>query len=260
MKLKVFGCSGSKLPGHELTSFLINRHILLDAGSVAGALEIEDQAKITDVLITHAHLDHTKDILFLADNLIEFVAQEKHEPLKIRGAEQVLESISRYLLNDVIWPDFTVLPHENPVLAFEPLAPGEPQGLGDLSVIAFPVKHATCAFGYVIYGQNPAEHVAVTGDTGHDGGWTEFINNMPFPITNLIVETSFPNELEDIAKVSRHMTPKLLRKKLDKLKIKPKLYITHIKAVFAARIQEQLQTELAGYTYHLLRKGDLLDF
>ena len=83
MKLRVLGCSGSDLPGHHLTSFLINERILLDAGSVTSTLGLDEQAAITDICVTHPHLDHIKDILFLADNLIEFFGQNPRPPVNV---------------------------------------------------------------------------------------------------------------------------------------------------------------------------------
>ncbi|PJC70824.1 MAG: MBL fold metallo-hydrolase, partial [Zetaproteobacteria bacterium CG_4_8_14_3_um_filter_59_5] len=68
MKIKVLGCYGGQLLGFHLTSFLINDSILLDAGSPTEALDLEDQFAIRHIFISHTHLDHIKDIAFLADN------------------------------------------------------------------------------------------------------------------------------------------------------------------------------------------------
>ena len=59
MKLKVLGCYGGNIPGHGMTSLLLNDTVALDAGWVSGALSLRDQEKVKDIFISHSHLDHT---------------------------------------------------------------------------------------------------------------------------------------------------------------------------------------------------------
>lgn len=253
MNLRVLGCSGSDLPGHNLTSFLVNDTILLDAGSVTSSLDLAAQAKLEHIFVTHSHLDHIKDILFLADNLIEFFATKSRPPLQIHGLPEVLDAIATHLLNDTIWPDFTVIPQDSPVLTYAPMTPGIPVGIGNISVAASPVNHAKAASGFVLWTDDGAHNLAYTGDTGPCDAWWEYCNNLPFPLKNLITEASFPSAMETLALASRHMTPKLLREALDKLTGNPDIYIYHMKAPFSAQIQEELSEALAGRAYHLLR-------
>ncbi len=260
MKLRVLGCSGSDMPGRHVTSFLVNGSILLDAGTVTSALELEEQKRITDILITHAHLDHIKDIPFLADNLIECFLERKRPPVILRALPEVLQSIGDHILNGVIWPDFTAIPASSPVLAHRPVEPKTPFKLGGLNVAACPVDHATCAAGYVLWSDDGAETLAYTGDTGGNGQMWAFINSLPVRINNLITEAGFPNAMEDLAVASRHMTPRLLRKQLERLEYKPNIYIYHLKASFSEQIQEELRKDLAGYNCHLLREKESLDF
>lgn len=260
MKLRVLGCSGSDLPGHHLTSFLLNDHILLDAGSVTSNLALDEQAEITDIFVTHPHLDHIKDILFLADNLIEFFGQHARPPVNIRGLPDVLEAISTHLLNDTIWPDFTVIPASSPVLTYMPMNPRAIVNVGGLSFAACPVNHAKRASGFVAWGQEEGEALAYTGDTGPSPEWWDYLAAMPVPVKNIITEASFPNHLEELAAISKHLTPKLLRRELERLPYRPKVYIYHMKAPFSEQIQEELHLAMEGYSYHLLREGETFDF
>ena len=261
MLLHVLGCSGSDLPGYNLTSFLINKTVLLDAGSVTSAMPLAEQAVIQEILVTHAHLDHIKDILFLADNLIELVARNEHGVVRIRGLAPVLESIRTHLLNDTIWPDFTILPNfANPVLKYSPLEPGTWEDVAGLQATTFPVNHAKAASGFVLRDPNDGSHFAFTGDTGPTHDWWTFLNSLPFALENLIIEASFPDEMEELALLSKHLTPKLLRAELDKLRHQPKIFISHMKSTFSTQIQEQLHQALDGYTYHLLRDGEEILF
>lgn len=261
MRFHVLGCSGSDLPGYNLTSFLINDTILLDAGSITSSLSLAEQSDIKEIFVTHAHLDHIKDILFLADNLIELVARDVHGPVRIRGLKPVLDSIQDHLLNDTIWPDFTVLPGStNPVLVHFPLEPGVWEDSVGLKVATFPVNHAQAASGYVFQDPTTGSNFAFTGDTGPTLDWWDFLNSLPFALEHLIIEASFPNAMEELALLSKHLTPRLLRRELEKLQSRPKLYISHMKSPFSTEIQEQLQQDLEGYSYHLLRDGEDIDF
>ena len=68
MLFEVLGCHGGSVPHRRLPSFLINGHLLLEAGSVTSALPLGAQAGIEHVLLSHAHLDHTVGLAFLVDN------------------------------------------------------------------------------------------------------------------------------------------------------------------------------------------------
>ena len=106
MKIRVLGCHGSEPRDRQATAFLVNDSVLLDAGTVTSVLTLEEQKKIRAVLITHSHLDHTKDILFLADNVIG----ENITSIEVISIPEVLDILKCHLLNDKIWPDFTTLP------------------------------------------------------------------------------------------------------------------------------------------------------
>ncbi|MFU2208099.1 MBL fold metallo-hydrolase [Solidesulfovibrio sp. C21] len=258
MNLRVLGCSGSDLPGHNLTSFLVNGTVLLDAGTVTSALDLAAQARIEHIFVSHAHLDHIKDILFLADNLIEFFAGKKRPPLQIHGLPEVLDAIAAHLLNDTIWPDFTVIPENSPVLTYAPMTPGEPVVIDGLTVATHPVNHAKAASGYVLWEDGGAKNLAYTGDTGPCDAWWRFCDALPFPLRHLITEASFPSDMEALATASKHLTPRLLHAELAKLHANPEVHIYHMKAPFAAQIEDELERELAGHSYHLLREHDCI--
>ena len=259
MKLRVLGCSGSDLPGHNLTSFCVNDTILLDAGSVTSSLDLAAQARLEHIFVSHSHLDHIKDILFLADNLIEFFVAGSRAPVAIHGLPEVLDAISTHLLNDTIWPDFTVIPTDSPVLTYAPMTPGVPVVIGDVSVAAYPVNHAKAASGFVLWQDDGARNLAYTGDTGPCDAFWKAMDALPFALKNLITEASFPSSMEALAAASKHLTPKLLRAELDKLRARPDIFIYHLKAPFAAVIVDELARELADYHYRLLREHDCID-
>ncbi|NTW17790.1 MAG: MBL fold metallo-hydrolase, partial [Syntrophaceae bacterium] len=68
MNIRVLGCHGSQLPNYNTTCFLIGQNTLVDAGAITSVLSLREQQKIDYVFVTHAHLDHIRDLMFLADN------------------------------------------------------------------------------------------------------------------------------------------------------------------------------------------------
>ena len=139
------------------------------------------------------------------------------------------------------------------------MTPGVPVTVGDISVTTWPVNHAQAASGFVLWRDGGAQNLAYTGDTGVCDDWWRYCDSLPFALKHLITEASFPSDLEALAAVSKHLTPKLLRAELAKLRSKPDIHIYHMKAPFAPQIQEELRHELADHTYRLLREKECLD-
>jgi ribonuclease BN (tRNA processing enzyme) len=69
MDIRVSGCHGSQLPGYNVTGFLLDGTIMVDGGTITSVLSMEEQININSILVTHAHLDHVRDIMLLVDNL-----------------------------------------------------------------------------------------------------------------------------------------------------------------------------------------------
>lgn len=103
MDTRVLGSDGSTIPGHHTNSLLVNGSLLIDAGTVTSILTLEEQAAVTDVVITHAHLDHVVDLAFLVDNGFA----RRRTSFRVWAPQQVLDTLHSHLFNDLIWPDFT---------------------------------------------------------------------------------------------------------------------------------------------------------
>jgi len=67
MELRILGCHGGETPKHKTSSFLLDGRVGLDAGAVTSMLTLEEQKKIDACLVSHAHLDHIKDLATLAE-------------------------------------------------------------------------------------------------------------------------------------------------------------------------------------------------
>ena len=74
-----------------------------------------------------------------------------------------------------------------------------------------------------------------------------------------MVEVSFPDQLEELALMTGHLTPALLAKELAKLsKLPPRILITHLKPQYYDGIRVQLEAlPMPGIA--LLSEGDVYD-
>lgn len=255
MKVKVLGCSGSEAIGHNPPGFLVNDAVMLDAGTITSALTIEAQSRITDVFISHSHLDHLKSLLFLADNVIGRIRR----PVAIRSIPPVLDAIAKHLMNDVIWPDFTRIPTaRNPVLAYKPLRAGAAVTAAGLRVKAVPMNHPVPAVGFLVSDGKSA--LLYTADTGpNEAIWKEAAKAKN--LRAIIVDTSFPNMLDAIADVSGHFTPAQLHRDLTKARVPNSvpIYIYHIKPVHQKKVIGELRA-LGRKNVRVLQEGKTYRF
>jgi ribonuclease BN (tRNA processing enzyme) len=235
MKLRVLGCYGGNTPECGMTSFLVNDTVCLDAGFASGALSLREQVKVKDVVISHSHLDHTCSLPFLIDN--NFSAPGFS--LRIYAIREVIASMKSHLFNNHTWPDFTCLPNDlTPVLKLVEVPEEQPFKVNGLSIRAVRVSHIVPTTGFVV--EDRAGVVAYSSDTAPTDRFWEVVNRTR-GLKAVIVETSFPNELQDLANVSGHLTPQTLHMELRKLKRDVAVYLYGAKPRHLARIRAQVR-------------------
>ncbi len=257
MEIRVLGCHGSQLPGYGLTGFLLDKTTLLDAGAVTSILTLEEQARIDHILITHAHLDHIRELASLADNLCYL---KRDYPLTVVSTPQVIESLRVHIFNGVIWPDFSLIPSaEKPVIQFMAIRPGERMGLGHLNVTAIPVHHTVETVAYVVEAETDGSPVVAVfvGDTGPtEEIWR--VAGRGQDIRAIFVETSLPGEMTDLAELTGHLTPAGLAGELKKLgAYHPHIYLYHMKIQYRTEIQQEI-TLLGDNNVHVLEDGQVI--
>jgi len=253
MKIRVLGCSGAEFPERNHTGFLLDDEILFDAGSLTNVLDEREQLKIRHIFITHAHLDHIRGIPFLADN---FIIRNWNHTVNILSIPPVLKTVKLSLLNRSVWPDMTVIPSpKNPVLNLVPLELNRSIKVNDYSITPYKVKHSVPAVGYLVEGPKNKSFF-YTGDTGPSEMLWKKIGDKP--ISCLIIESSFPNRMDELAIKTGHLTPRLLQKELLKMKNMPeKIFITHLKPQVFKVIKRELEgLKIKNLT--LLREGELI--
>lgn len=235
MKIQVLGGHGGLAKGCLTTSFLIDDVLLVDAGAVAGSLSIEDQAKIEYILISHCHLDHTKDLAFISDNCFGL----KDHPIVIYTHPTVKKIIKDHLLNDILWPDFTVLPTpEKPTLKICDLNEEVRTRIGDYTITGIKVNHAFDAMGFVI--EKGDTTVLFTSDTGPTDRIWEIAKETK-NLKAIFTEVSFPNFLSFVAEISQHHTPSSIDEEIKKMPKDIPIILTHFKPHYREEILKEIE-------------------
>lgn len=245
MKIRILGSCGSDLaypgnlsrPACKSVGFLIDDEILIDAGTAASALTFDEQKRLKHVLLSHFHFDHIKELPPLADNLIG----ENQHALAITAIPEVLQGLRQYIFNNVIFPDFFNLSYKSaPVLQEHPLEVGEVNRIGHLKVTPVAVNHLVPTVGFIIEDDRSAW--IYSGDTHSTEKIWEIAAGLPH-LKAAFIETSFPDEMHELAEESKHLTPTLLNKEYRKIgKPDLPLYVYHLKPSHKHRIISQLKT------------------
>jgi len=249
MKLRVLGSAGAEFPDFRPPAFLIDDSLLLDAGTIGAVLTEDEQWNLQHIFITHSHLDHIRGITALADNII--IKNLRHT-VAVYSTDEVISAMQLHLFNNVIWPDFTKIPSSDaPVLSFVPITPEQEMVVAGYAIRAVPVDHTVPAVGYIV--KSAGTTLAYTGDTGP----TERFWHYASGVDALIVEVSFPNTMESLALLTKHLTCSLMRKELAKMTTMPKkILITHPKPQYYDTIRREI-AELGLSQIELLHDGSV---
>lgn len=235
MKIRVLGAYGAEGLAQRPSAFLVDDRILVDAGTVTGALSVAEQLEVEHVLVSHAHLDHIAGLAFLTETL---ACAPAARPVTVAGVEPVVQALRTSVFNNVVWPDFAQIPSPTaPVLKYRSLVEGAEQRLGELWVTPVGVSHSVPATGFIIH--DGARGFIYSGDTGP----TQALWAAARGLTGLravILECAFPNRLRALADTARHLTPELVRRELDKLPPGVPVWIFHLKPQFQQEITEEL--------------------
>lgn len=238
MEVKFLGAHGGNTNTSNLTCFLVDDCLTLDAGCLTQCLTLEQQYSITDVVVTHSHLDHTLCLPFLVDNLFD----KTEAPLRIWAGAKVIDALKKHIFNEVVWPDFTLLPSpERPMIEFKLVEPEKAFHIKHLRIMAVPVNHVVPCFGYLVESTRDHSCVLFTSDTCNtDRIWE--IANRKDNLKAVVVDCSFPNHMEELAVNSGHLTPALLAKDLAKLKKNCQILIYHMKPMFQQIVLQELKS------------------
>lgn len=229
-----FGPSAAGDHCQYLTTCIVNGTIALDAGCLGFLYKPEDQARVGHLFLTHTHLDHIASLPVYLENVYDL----RKEPPVVYASQAVLDVLQRDLFNDRIWPDFVALSRQiRPFLRLVAFEPGQTITVDRVQVTAVAVHHVVPTVGYLI--TEGRSTVAYIPDTGP----TEEIWKLAAARPNLsaiIIETTFPDEMDWLARQSAHLTPAMLNTELAKLGRNVPTYIMHLKARYREPVRNQL--------------------
>jgi cAMP phosphodiesterase len=249
--LRVIGCHGGETPRHRTSAFVVDDRIAIDAGSLTSGMELKAQCALEAALVSHAHLDHIRDLATIADNR----SQNGCPPLVVAGTKQTIAILKKHFFNNLLWPDFSRIPSAaKPAIEYLVLKPEVRTTVAGYGVRAIMVSHTieTCAF--IVESKDGV--LAYSGDTGPtDRLWSML--NATENLKALLMEVSFPNEQQRLATVSGHHTPQTLGVDMKKYKAPKDLptLLYHIKPSFQAKVEKECG-RLKGMNLTLLELGD----
>ncbi|MGV7228696.1 MAG: MBL fold metallo-hydrolase [Nitrospirales bacterium] len=244
MKIRVLGSHGSDLllktpDGPRIcrsVGFLVNDELMVDAGTLASGLTLEEQQGVKHILLSHLHLDHIKGIPPLVDNLSGLVDHQ----VVVASLPSVVDGLKKHVFNDLVFPNFFDLQGpRSSVLRAQGLEAGKEVSVSaGVSVTPIPVNHTVETVGFVIRDDSAAW--IYSGDTHH----TEEIWKVAAQTPNLkgvFIEVSFPDSMMDIAIQSKHLTPTLLAKEYRKIgKPDLPLFVYHMKPTVRDQIIQEI--------------------
>ncbi len=249
--IKILGAYGGKGIEFGNTCLQVNQNTVIDAGNILKALG-DNAANIDNIFVSHSHLDHITDIPFLIDIFFE----KRDKPIIIYALEETINHLNDFIFNTHIWPNFceiNLMRHNEKAIQFVILEFGKEIELEDGTKIrAIENNHTTSSCGFVI--SKNGNSSLFTSDTYKcDRIWEEVNNDKK--IKSVIIEVSFPSRFDELAKLSKHLTPKLLKKELQLLKRDDvRVFINHIKPCYKEEIVKEVdELDL------LLNKGKVLE-
>lgn len=243
--IKILGSLGTKTVGNGTTCIQVSEKVLIDAGNIINGLA-EKAKKIEHIFLTHSHIDHILDLPFLIDL---YFADQKHT-LQIYALQETIDSVKKHLFNFEIYPDFSQINLPNlpyKAIKFHTIEWDRTYSIDGITLSPVKTNHTVMSCGYLI--TKNSKGILFTSDTYINDTIWNLLNKNP-NITTLITDVSFPSKMEDLARDSKHYTPKVLSQELLKLKRDDiTIYLMHFKPNYMDILMKEIEA------YDLLKNG-----
>ncbi len=266
MQIEVIGCYGSAAKNKYLSTYLLkdeSGYIALDAGSLCNILD-EKQLLIHSAIITHAHLDHWRDLPILAYNQAMPQNVVNLPGFTVYGTGNVLSAINSDGFAGKSWVDFPQIEIDGrKIVSFKPVEIENTFQIGKYKFTAFEVSHPVCkesgAVSYLIEDDHSA--VLYTGDMDFAGKdfWKSFQGNEK--LKAVIIECSYPNRFEETCAIPfHHLTPQMLSEQFSLLNRNDvTFYATH----FFPRYEDEIKGEIeslnqSGFNVKVLEQSSII--
>ena len=250
MKLRVLGHTAGACRGFPSTAALVDDDILLDAGTGASALYGSEMARVSDLLLTHSHLDHVAMMCFVAD-------YRQQDGLTAHCLPETAEAIRTGILNGAIWPRMDrIKVNGKPLISFSKIEPFKTFEIRGRRFTPLPAEHTTPTVGFCLHGEreNLVWFSDICGAEPRVWEWLKDLKNFK----RVVLEASFPEEDHELAKMSGHLTPKTLEDMLKKMPSGLQVFCGHVKPREANVVAAQLRARF-GDKATLLEAGQVFD-
>ena len=201
------------------------------------ATSVEQKQKIRDVVLTHAHLDHIAGLPLFIDDLFANL----NEPVCVHATSEVVTVLERDIFNWSVYPRFSELAgRHGAVMKYQIFEAENSFSIKNLSFKAIEVNHKVPTVGLIISDEKTT--IAMTGDTAEmDKFWDAA--NLEKRLDAILIECAFPDELNDLAHISHHLTPKSLHAEIAKcVHLDCPIFIINIKPMYRERVIEQIES------------------
>ena len=236
MEIQILGAHLAEVKGARLTSLLIDGTLVVDAGGLTSALSLPEQKKIENILLTHHHFDHTRDLVTLAANAGYYWRKQ----LVVYAPRYTLDIVTEGLLSSKLYTNFLEYPsEEKPTVILEAIEPYSRKNIAGYDVLVLPVKHSAPAVGYQITSMND-NSLFYTGDTtvGVSECWQHISPRL------LITEVAGPNKYADWLEKAGHLCAEFLKQELIQFRglkgYLPRVIIIHIGNPYEQEIKEEV--------------------
>ena len=129
--------------------------------------------------------------------------------------------------------------------------------IDSLKITPIRINHIVPTVSYLI--EEGDKQFLYVGDMHHTDSLWEEVNKLATNLKGIIIETSFPNKLDWLAKTSGHLTPKQLEEEIKKLKTPVPLYIFHMKPMFIEELVEEVYSIKYPERIKILNQEDILE-
>ena len=237
MKIVVLGSPDNFHINSSAFSLLINDRVLLDAGPGADGITTDMIPKINNVVLTHSHLDHTSMLCFLVD-----IRCSLGGGVHVHCLQETADAIRNGLLNDKIWPNMeNIIIKNQRMIDFNIIKEKYVEmDIDGCRITPLPVIHQVPTLGYCLHGEQHNLLYMTDFIDAEQNTW-EWVRNIE-RLKCAIFEISFSDDMEEVAAISKHLTPGMLQQLLERESFYPKeMYYCHIKPQCASKIAEQVK-------------------
>lgn len=253
MRVTTLGCDASITGERRTTCYRVDDDILIDCGTGAAELTLDQAIRIDHAFLTHSHLDHCGFLPMLADAAGSF----RDTPLVVHALPDTIAALQQHLFNNVLWPDYTALPTpEHPYLRLVPIAVGKTVTLGTRRITALPARHAVPCTAYCV--DSGAASWVYSADTTLCEDFWQALNGIE-NLRHLLVECTFRNDNAAGAARSGHHTAQLLAQGLRLLQRPVNLHIVHMEAGYEDITLREVMQSAGEFGPQVLRRGQVFE-